>query len=459
MVDKVQINLGAGANLGLSGARIERLLSGNLQGARQMGALDRFKDLFRSESKQAALDAMVQQFQNIPSNVGAESQALATFQRLSEFAVCKSDLSVAVSPANANGMTQVDFLVRGEGVSSVEMHHTTAMATLGRVDVRHLTHAGPALWLDEARLDDIPQHLTSEDFAAGGVHKKVAVIFDLESGKNRPVGLLRADDRTGARDFEREQEVHLRAQQPYAADLRRYVSTQSQLQHEELPPPLQGTGRPYAKFDIYDPARVESGELDNRLTELTSDQSRSVLAQTVDMLKVFYLHDVSHRDLHMHNLMLYQDKAHPENLVLKAIDFGKTQIGQHQDPSERLDDLRYMFNKKAIDFGDKFRRSYREAGLPGANIPTTQKHYPLHRLLAQAKLGNDGGTLDQRVSVSAEFDDLVAHVGQQLFDDLRAAHLDRVSIENAFARAAYALDDAARRAAERPPPQQGWVAV
>jgi hypothetical protein len=177
------------------------------------------------------------------------------------------------------------------------------------------------------------------------------------------------------------------------------------------------------------------------------------------MLKVFYLHDLSHRDLHMHNLMVYQDKAHPENVVLKAIDFGKSRINEHPDPGQRLDDLRYMFNKTAIDFGDKLKRGYREAGLPRANTASTQKHYPLHRLLAQAKLGNDGGTLDQRVSASAEFDELLNHVGQQLFDDLRAAQLDRARIENAFARAAYALDDAARRASQPPPPQAEWIAI
>lgn len=458
MANEVSINRpGAQGTFGLSKARIDRLLEGDTQGARQMGLLDRIKDKFRSVSKQATLNALVDQLKDIPQ--GSQTRALAIFQRLSECVVHKGDLSVAVSPANAQGMTQVDFLIQGEKLASLEMSRTAAMASLGRVDVQDLIHAGPANWLDEAKQESIPQDITPEQFKAGGVHKKVAILPDPETGKNRPVGLLRADDRTGAQDFDREQAMHDHAQQPDAADLHRYVSTQSRLEEHDLPPGLKGTDRSYAKFDIYDPIKVESGELDTRLTQLTPTQARSVLAQTVDLLKVFYLHDVSHRDLHMHNLMVYQDRADPGNVVLKAIDFGKTQIGRRQDPSERLDDLRYMFNKKAIDFGDKVKRSYREAELPGANTASTHKHYPLHRLLAQSKLGNDGGTLDQRVSASAEFDELLNHVGQQLFDDLRATHLDRTGIETAFARAAYALDDAARRAAEPLPPQAGWMAV
>ena len=135
------------------------------------------------------------------------------------------------------------------------------------------------------------------------------------------------------------------------------MSTQSRLQEDELPPGLKDTGRPYAKFDIYDPAKVESGELDSRLTQLTSDQARSVLAQTVDMLKVFYLHDLSHRDLHMHNLMVCRDRDDPNPATLTAIDFGNSQIGNIQTgagPSldRKFDDLRDMFLRTASGIGD-----------------------------------------------------------------------------------------------------------
>ena len=55
MVD-VRVNAGAHDNFALSESRVQKLLGGDIEGAAKMGIVDRFKDLFRTDSKRAALD-------------------------------------------------------------------------------------------------------------------------------------------------------------------------------------------------------------------------------------------------------------------------------------------------------------------------------------------------------------------------------------------------------------------
>lgn len=473
----VRINDG---NLALSEARVDRLLRGDTDGAKAMGLFDRMKDVvLNGGAKQAALNALVDRFE-----ASRPLGALAAFSAISEHVVDKSDLMLDVSPPYSTGMADVRVLVKGSPVAMLQVNHASAAALLGKALPTGAHAALPIMeqanWLDGYKRPDekATEGIDDKSFSAGGVHKRVALLKG-----HGATGLLRAEDATGRSDFAREQAMHDLAHEGGREELNRYVSTQRRLEH--IPGNLDARGA-YAVFDTYDKTKVDSGELDKTLTTLQPDQARSVMRQTVDMLRVFYQNDVSHRDLHMHNLMVYQDKGDPSRITLKAIDFGKSEIGAHLSQSKKFDDLRYMFNKEAIGFGDSMRRTLRESRMNSADRVAVGKHYPLHQLLAQVSLGVGEGlggllprpepelvdkkgkaipaeqiALDARTYESARFDDLLAGVGDQLIQDLELAEShpnERAAlIDAAFQRAGSVLDEAAARVAvperfEVPPP-------
>lgn len=446
----------------LSQARVDRLLRGQTDAARAMGFFDKFKDVvFHGGAKQAALNNLVSQFAD-----ASPSDALGTFAELSKHVVNKSDLMVDVSPPENDGKAKVQFLVKGTPISTEMLDHRTVAAQLGKALPPGVHGALPILeqaqWLDSHRRpdSDATRGVDDHSFGEGGVHKKVAMV------SGAPTGLLRAEDDTGRGDFEREQRMHDHAEQTGRQELKRYVSTQRKLAPENKPPNLsQGS---YAVFDTYDPQHVSAKELDKDLVNLKPDQARSVLNQTVDMLRVFYENDVSHRDLHMHNLMVFRDVNDPNHVTLKAIDFGKSQIGNSQAGAglsldRKFDDLRYMFHRTASGIGDSVMRTARET--VGFQEGRVDKHYPLHRLLGQLSLGPAGeGGLHARATESAKFNELLGSVGDQLLDDLRQAEAGPTAnrdekVSAAFQRAARVLDEAAVRLTLPPPAPLGAMFV
>jgi hypothetical protein len=62
------------------------------------------------------------------------------------------------------------------------------------------------------------------------------------------------------------------------------------------------------------------------VAELTPDRARSALAQIVDMPRVLYQSGLSHRNLHMHRLMVYRNKGDSNLITMKGIDFGKSKF-------------------------------------------------------------------------------------------------------------------------------------
>jgi hypothetical protein len=187
------------------------------------------------------------------------------------------------------------------------------------------------------------------------------------------------------------------------------------------------------------------------------------------MLRVFYENDASHRDLHMHNLMVCRDRDDPNPATLTAIDFGNSQIGNIQTgagPSldRKFDDLRDMFLRTASGIGDSVMRTARET--VSLQADRVDKHYPLHRLLGQLILAPPDGEsgLRARITGSAKFNERLGIVGGQLLDDLRQAEAgpsdDRdEDVSAAFQRAARVLDEAAVGLTSPPPAPLGAMSV
>jgi hypothetical protein len=468
-MSSVNVNAGTNTNFALSQTRVQKILDGNLDGAREMGVMDRFKDMLNGGTKQAALNALVANFQS------STTDSVSRFVELSRHLNNRSDvqmMNVGIGVRDHAGNADVHFLVKGQLVKTTTMNELSASAQAGHAGGLHANHSvmtNPA-WLEAHRRDDADATvmIDNNDFGKGGVHKSPA----FSTGTKEITGLLRAEDATGRRDFANEDGMRQHAEE--RPGLGRFISTQRSL--SDVPAHLDQT-KAYAVFDVYDPP-VNQGELDKVLTELTPKQARGALVQTMEMLKEFYLNDVSHRDLHMHNMMIYRNDADPDQITVKAIDFGKSEFGEGVSKKKGLDDLRYMFNQTAIGAGDSVRRSIREAdfapGLAAAlpavlapDVGAVNKHYPLHRLMAQVGEGamaagsNRSEALADRVAKSDQYKELLANVGSQLIEDLQYAenpdgnHFEtrEVLIERAFQRATNTLDNAADRMMNPPIPQ------
>jgi hypothetical protein len=443
------VNLAVGnQQIALSQSRFESILQGDLSAAKAMGPWDRVKDLFSGGNKSAALETLVDSIQGM--------DAVQSFNKLTEFAVNKRELGaeVLVGPANHENECSVAFMIKGQSLKVIGgLQHDQTLAQLGRTAARDVPTAHDPSWLnvEGLKLSDASAFVgvTDASFTRGGVHKKVATVSDgpdpmaaavpkprpgvpfaggvvdlLDASmealaapkpKSTVTGLLRAEDSQGRNDFRTESAV---AQMAAGRPLERYVSTQRPLDpNTPLPAGLNKPHAAYATFDRYGPPVIQ-GELDRTLTTLTPTQARSVLMQAIDMQRVFYKEKLAHNDLHMHNLMTYRN-ADPECITLKAIDFGKAKIGGTADGC--VANLKYLFNRTAIDAGDSIRRAARENG-PEALFDTeaVEKHYPLHRLLARA--GESGeSSLTTLTAKSDQYNSLLSQVGDQLVKDLAAA--------------------------------------
>ncbi|MEG1456395.1 MAG: hypothetical protein RSC66_12595, partial [Comamonas sp.] len=218
--------------------------------------------------------------------------------------------------------------------------------------------------IDRHRLDTRRQiaQVRDADFSGGGVNKK----FHAASG------LLRAENRTGTEDFDRE--LALTAYAEDRPELAGYISTQKKVTDAAQLHPALSPQHAYAVVDIYDPEHVQSHEMDLCLDSLSRDQAKSLLAQLVDMARVLYKSQVAHRDLHMHNLVVHEIKD-TGSVHLKAIDFGRLALGE-DFAARKFEDIDYLFDKQGATLLETFGRNH----LARAGSEVEMKHYPIHKL-------------------------------------------------------------------------------
>jgi hypothetical protein len=403
----------------LSEARLQRLVDGDSAAIRKMGWFDSFKDtVFHGGSKRAALTQLAQEF-----DASRGTSALDRFIRLASMAqpVDRSQFTVGLDGSADQSFVHYrikDLTVKTEPLNPPD--RDVILARLGQVrDFNATDNARSADWLSAYERQDLSKarsEVTDADFGSGGVHKR----FHKESG------ILRAEDNVGESDFLKEAEIAQVASN--SPDVSRYVSTQKRIESHEMAATLPNiqSDKAHATVPLYDSAHVHSNELDQEIGNLTSDQARSLLMQTVDMARVFYKSGIAHRDLHMHNLMVYrpQDPAEGQ-ITLKAIDFGKSKVDVANE-KDKLTDLKYLFHKEASRFGETTLRGARERF--GVNVERQAKHYPVHKLLAQCARsgGNEVGHSDLDPTVRGVGDRLIQDLSnaERLSEELRPAAID-----------------------------------
>lgn len=425
-MNKINVTVGQTQALRLSEARLKSALDGDHAALQRMGWFDRLKDsVFNHGAKRAALTELAQE---LAKDFDA-SQGTAAFDRFTKLArmaapLDRSQFTVAIkgTAEEPNVVYRVkQFTVKTEALNPAELE--VLRARWGVIPGSDATGNDRAAdWLGPHELVDLEQaraQLQDSAFQTGGKHKR----FDKDTG------ILRAEDHHGAQDFEREKLIADLAETNPA--LSRYVSTQrviDQANRAALLPQVQ-SNKAHAQVTMYNPAHVHSNELDQELSQLSSAEARSVLMQTVDMARVFYQAGISHRDLHMHNLMVYKPlDPSVGQVTLKAIDFGKSRVGM-ETQDDKLNDLNYLFQKKASSGkGETAWRNARE--ILGVGAERQAKHYPLHKLLVHCARAGGAG----RVVADDAFDDTIKSIGiclnnaltqaQGLPEDLRPAAID-----------------------------------
>ncbi|MCL1127860.1 protein kinase domain-containing protein [Shewanella surugensis] len=189
--------------------------------------------------------------------------------------------------------------------------------------------------------------------------------------------------------------------------------------------------------------RVRAKGLPSPSNMLSTPEKKSVATQMVDMLRVMYNNQVSHRDLHSHNLLVhrFEDENGEPVTMLKAIDFGRAKYGEKDFEAHKFEDIRYIFNREGASKAETFARN---TVLPTLIKPTDTdqkheqtelqaklaKHYPMHNLIP-----TQGG-------VGRNTEILLANIGDTLVSDLTAAGSDQQKIDAAFFAASQAVENA-----------------
>lgn len=398
-----QINVTVGTHhLALSESRIKHLLDGNNAAAQKMGWFDSLKDsLFHGGTKKEALEKLVAQFEEEKG-----LSALSRFEKIASYTDGANYSQFTIHITTENQEPKIEYRIKGEAVKQENISEQTMNvidARIGTVFRQNDLDGQLVDWL-RPHLKDTTQArkaLTDAHFQVGGVHKR----FDAASG------ILRAEDTEGRNDFIKETALANYAnpknteQTTNQQELARYISTQRRI------PTPEGldTNKVYAEVDIYDRTQVSGGELDTQISSLSPREANSVLMQVVDMSRVFYKNDVSHRDLHMHNLMVYKPVDQVDsNITLKAIDFGKSKIGSDIKFEDKLTDIKYLFHKQATSALETLKRNnWRDP-----QSPQQMKHYPLHKLMAQC----EGSALHGN-----QYDEVIGKIGDQLITHLKEA--------------------------------------
>lgn len=426
-MNKINVTVGQTQSLRLSEARMQSALDGDSAALQRMGWFDRFKDtVFNHGAKRAALTELAQE---LAKDFDA-SQGTAAFDRFTKLARMATPLDRSQFTVAFEGTAEdprVTYRIKQFTVKTEALDTAQVQALKTRCGViRGADAAGndlPADWLGPHERVDLEQaraQLQDSAFQTGGKHKR----FDKDTG------ILRAEDQQGTQDFAREKQIADLAEANPA--LSRYVSTQRVINPSDMVTllPQVKSNKAHAEVTMYDPAHVQSNELDQELSQLSAEQARSVMMQTVDMARVFYQAGVSHRDLHMHNLMVYRPVGPSAGqITLKAIDFGKSRLDvQTQD--DKLNDLNYLFQKKASSGGGETAwRNARE--ILGVGAERQAKHYPLHKLLVHCARAGDAG----RVVDDDAFDETIKSTGirlnnaltqaEELQEELRPAAIDQ----------------------------------
>lgn len=394
----------------LSSSRIAQLMNSDVKEATKLGFLDSFLDLFRSNSKEAAL----QQLHEMLHDGGTSN--FARFNMLSNMAEPANKalftLSITDHP-NEPGNYQVEYYINGQTIKTDTVNAVERQMIYLHLNKQEETAVlqQPVATISQYQLktEEAVAQVQDADFSGGGVNKK----FHAGSG------LLRADTKTGREDFEREL-----ALAEYAKDrpeLASYISTQKKVTDPSTLHPNLSTKHSYAVVDIYDPKHVASTEMDNCIATLSREQASSLLPQIVDMARVLYKSQVAHRDLHMHNLVVHKIND-TGSVHLKAIDFGRLAMGEDFE-AKKFEDIDYLFDKQGATLLETIGRNY----LAPTGSEVDKKHYPIHKLCEQF---NERGI---------DLDPVLTSIGARLKHDLQNAGADEALVDRAFHKASQSL--------------------
>lgn len=404
------ITLTTHTHVSLSSARIAKLMDSDAGQATKLSVFDRFIDLFRPHSKEVALKNLHAMLHD-----GGTSN-FARFNLLSQLAAPHSQslftLNIAAHP-QAPEKHKVKYCINGKPIKTdtVNAHEKELICLhLGKTQDTAVLQQ-QVTTIDRLRLDTRRQiaQVRDADFSGGGVNKK----FHAASG------LLRAENRTGTEDFDRE--LALTAYAEDRPELAGYISTQKKVTDAAQLHPALSPKHAYAVVDIHDPEHVQSHEMDLCLDSLSRDQAKSLLAQLVDMARVLYRNQVAHRDLHMHNLVVHEIKD-TGSVHLKAIDFGRVALGE-DFAARKFEDIDYLFDKQGATLLETFGRNH----LARTGSAVEMKHYPVHKLCE--KFNAKGIALAP----------VLTRIGAHLKSDLLHAGADQALVDAAFHQASQSL--------------------
>lgn len=319
-----------------------------------------------------------------------------------------------------------NIAVAKEEVTSVQL--TQIQAQIGKVELEY-GHDSLVMGLETYQQEPADfSTLLDDNFKGGGVNKK----YDATTG------VLKGMNQTAIHDFDKETRLDAYIKNTNnATELARYISLQVKINEAELPPTNLDKSKPYASVTRYND-EVKSRELDvclpNPITglspdkdnQLSLDEKRAVATQLVDMLRVMYKSEISHRDLHSHNLLVHRfnDGEGKPVTMLKAIDFGRAKFGNdHKDykfKDYKFEDINYIFKKIGANAVETTMRN--EVFTITADN-RLEKHYPMHNLL-QIK-----GRVEKDIEI------FLRDVRRELKIALLAAGKDSGQIDTAFFKA------------------------
>ncbi|CAI2345315.1 Protein kinase domain-containing protein [Vibrio parahaemolyticus] len=210
--------------------------------------------------------------------------------------------------------------------------------------------------------------LTQVKFYYGGVNKD----------KNTNLGILHAKNKTGTRDFLKEQKISR------YCDSKPILSSVVSLQTQDgLPESF--VNKNFATFSVYDD-QIKSEMLSEVLASgLSMEQAKFLSCQLIDILKIFYMNKVSHNDLHKDNILILKEKGQEQKeLLMKVIDFGRAKIDSEFD-NVRFNDINYVFFNKGISILETTARNIFTPVAASMNygpaLKIKQKHKPLHDII------------------------------------------------------------------------------
>ena len=184
-------------------------------------------------------------------------------------------------------------------------------------------------------------------------------------------------------------------------------------------------------YDLYD-EKVKTSELVKYIgsqdIHLSTQQKQQLANQLIDMLKVLFTNKVSHRDLHMENILVRELDS---QVYTQLIDFGRTAYGEQDFSKHKYDDIKYLFNKEGAHLWETAGRnlvapavSALSSLLPSHVITEKEKirekHYQLHKLIKQGNetksvaddLQEIGNRIIERLKANEDVDEVFGDAQQ-----------------------------------------------